>query len=171
MCGIYDTCGCGVFIIIIYQSLMLHFYWLLIVMYFFISNWIGKLVSIISSLNPKDIVTKINELYIQPKIKNIRHTRLTGEVWKSSFATMSKSQIQNYISLSIIVVLTFYNRLIAALYLWLLHCLLFWSQILLWISFYVILRDREGNNVAYNIIWYVLHISDFVTWMFHHKFL
>lgn len=80
MCGIYDTCGCGVFITIIYQSLMLHFYWLLIVMYFFISNWIGKLVSIISSLNPKDIVTKINELYIQPKIKNIRHTRLTGEV-------------------------------------------------------------------------------------------
>lgn len=69
MCGIYDTCGCGVFITIIYQSLMLHFYWLLIVMYFFISNWIGKLVSLISSLNPKDIVTKINELYIQPKSK------------------------------------------------------------------------------------------------------
>ena len=92
ICGIYDTHGCGVFITIIYHSLILLFYWLLIVKYFFISNWIVKLISITSSPNPKDIVTKINEPYIHNQNQNIRHTSLAGERSEnpnqSSFATM-----------------------------------------------------------------------------------
>ena len=94
ICGIYDTHGCGVFITIIYHSLILLFYWLLIVKYFFISNWIVKLISITSSPNPKDIVTKINEPYIHNQNQNIRHTSLgpwlvrSENPNQSSFATI-----------------------------------------------------------------------------------